>query len=386
MDNMREPLNVERAVRERYTSGAHEREDALCCPVDYAPQYLEALPAEVIERDYGCGDPSRHVQPGETVLDLGAGTGKVCYIAAQVVGPRGRVIGIDVNEEMLAIARAHRQDIGDRIGYHNVEFRRGHIQDLATDLDSADVYLRQHPVASASDLVAFEEYCAEQRRTRPLVANDSIDVIVSNCVLNLVRDEDKRQLFKEMYRVLRRGGRAIISDIVADEPVPPDLKRDPELWSGCVSGAFEETAFLGAFADADFHGMEILARGEHPWRTVEGIEFRTVTVAAYKGKDGPCWERNQAVVYTGPWSAVTDDDGHTLVRGVRTAVCDKTYHLYTQKPYAQDIAPIAPRVDIPLADALPFDCARDRERSPRETKGTGYTATSDVNGSDPRCC
>ncbi len=384
---MAESLDVERAVRERYTSGARARQDDLCCPVEYESRYLDVLPAEVIERDYGCGDPSRHVRPGQTVLDLGSGTGKICYIAAQVVGASGRVIGIDVNEEMLAIARAHRHEIGDRIGYHNVEFRRGHIQDLRTDLDAADEYLRRYPVASASDLVAFEEHCAEQRRARPLVADDSVDVVVSNCVLNLVRDGDKQRLFAEMFRVLRRGGRAVVSDIVADEPVPTHLKDDPELWSGCVSGAFEEGAFLQAFADAGFHGMEILKRDEAPWRTVEGIELRAVTIAAYKGKQGSCWEQNQAVIYRGPWSEVKDDDGHTLVRGQRTAVCEKTYRLYTQEPYAHDILPVPPHVQIPLERALPFDCSRSTIRSPRETKGLDYKVTTDAPQTSPgKCC
>jgi arsenite methyltransferase len=385
---MAEVLNIEQAVRERYARGARARQEELCCPVEYDTRYLDVLPAEIIERDYGCGDPSQHLSPGETVLDLGSGTGKICYIAAQVVGAAGRVIGIDVNDDMLALARSHRQTIGDRLGYHNVEFRRGHIQDLATDLDVADVYLRQHPIASASDLLAYEAFIGELRRTRPLVDADSVDVIVSNCVLNLVRDTDKRQLFDEMFRVLRRGGRAIISDIVADEPVPDRLKADAELWSGCISGAFQQAEFLRAFGDAGFHGMEILRRDETPWRTVEGIEFRAVTVAAFKGKQGPCRDGNEAVIYTGPWSEVTDDDGHTLVRGAPMAVCEKTFHLYTREPYARDIIPVPPRVPVPREKAPPFECGPSAIRSPRETKGLDYRKTTSTAGpsSPGRCC
>lgn len=339
---MSEPLNVERAVRERYASGAREREDALCCPVEYESRYLDVLPAEVIERDYGCGDPSRHLRVGETVLDLGSGTGKICYVASQVVGPTGRVIGIDINEEMLTIARRHLEDIGDRIGHHNVEFHRGHIQDLATDLDAADQYLHDHPITRASELLAFEERTAEQRRTRPLVANESVDVVVSNCVLNLVRDDDKSRLFGEMFRVLRRGGRVVISDIVADRAVPPELKDDPELWSGCVAGAFEEVAFLRAFASAGFHGMTVLERGQTPWRTVDGIAFRANTVAAFKGERAAAGDRDRSVIYRGPWSSVTDDQGNCLTRGVAATVPDEAYRRYTQSPYAADILPAAP--------------------------------------------
>src|SRR5262245_46763488 len=93
-------LDTEKAVRERYSGGAQAKEDALCCPVSYDPQYLKALPDEILERDYGCGDPSQYVKRGETVLDLGSGAGKICYIASQVAGPEGRVIGVDMNDDM----------------------------------------------------------------------------------------------------------------------------------------------------------------------------------------------------------------------------------------------------------------------------------------------
>lgn len=381
-------LNVERAVRERYAEGARSRQEDLCCPVEYESRYLEVLPREVIDRDYGCGNPARHLQEGETVLDLGSGTGKICYIAAQVVGPSGRVIGVDVNEEMLAIARRHRATIAERLGFDNTEFLRGNIQDLRTSLDAADELLRRQPIASANDLLAFEEAMNGQRRAQPLVADASVDVVVSNCVLNLVRDEDKTQLFREMFRVLRRGGRAIISDIVADEPVPDRLKSDPTLWSGCLSGAFQEAEFLKAFEAAGFYGMEVLARQESPWQTVEGIEFRSVTVRAYRGKEGPCLERNQAVLYRGPWSEVRDDDGHTLVRGVPMAVCEKTFQIYTRPPYERDVFAVEPRVAIPRQEAKLFDCRRATVRTPRETKGEGYSATTEHEngGASGTCC
>lgn len=374
--------HMERAVQERYTAGAHAAEAALCCPVDYNPEYLAILPQEIIDKDYGCGDPSRYVRPGETVLDLGCGAGKICYIAAQVVGPAGLVIGVDMTPEMLAIGEKYRAQIGEHLGFHNVEFRRGRIQDLRTNVDTIAQYLQRHPIASIADLQAFTAFQAEQRAQQPLIVDESVDVVVSNCVLNLVEDTDKRQLFGEIFRVLRKGGRAVISDIVADEPVPLHLKSDPDLWSGCISGALQEHEFLQAFAEAGFHGIEFLKRDEQPWRTVEGIEFRSVTIAAYKGKQGPCWDCNQAVIYKGPWSAVKDDDGHTLIRGVPMAVCEKTFRLYTQEPYAHDIIPVPPLTPITLKDAQPFDCTRDSVRHPRETKGLEYRATTDA----AACC
>lgn len=376
-------VNVEDVVRERYTQGAREREDSLCCPTSYTPQYLNVLPEEIIERDYGCGDPSAYVHTGEAVLDLGSGAGKICYIAAQIVGPSGQVIGIDMNDEMLALARRYQPDMASRLGYDNVSFLRGRIQDLRTDLNAVDAYLRQHPVASTADLAQLDHFLAEQRRERPLVADQSVDVVVSNCVLNLVRDEDKPALFSEIFRVLRRGGRAVISDIVSDETVPDRLKQDPDLWSGCIAGAFQERAFLDAFAAAGFHGMELLKRDEPPWRTIDGIEFRAVTVSAWKGKEGACWDHNQAVIYRGPWSEVRDDDGHTLRRGMPMAVCEKTFHLYTQAPYARDIVPVEPRVAVTADIAKPFDCARDAARHPRETKGLDYDVTTEAAAA---CC
>lgn len=379
---------MERAVQDRYAAGANVTEAALCCPVEYDPQYLAVLPAEIIEKDYGCGDPSRHLRPGETVLDLGSGTGKICYIAAQVVGPTGRVIGVDMTPEMLAVARKYQTHIGEQLGFHNVEFRRGRIQDLRTNLTAVEQYLQRHPIASVTDLQAFEAFQAEQRGQQPLVADESVDVVVSNCVLNLVQDHDKRQLFAEIFRVLRKGGRVVISDIVADEPVPSHLKNDPELWSGCISGALQEHEFLRAFAEVGFHGIELLKCDEQPWRTVDGIEFRSVTVAAYKGKQGPCWDCNQAVIYRGPWSEVKDDDGHTLIRGVPMAVCEKTFRLYTREPYAHDIIPVQPLTPIALEDAKLFDCTRDSVRNPRETKGLEYRATTDAAAccEPERCC
>jgi len=376
-------LDVEGAVRERYSAASQAAEPALCCPVDYDTKYLDVLPAELVERDYGCGDPSRHLSEGETVLDLGSGGGKICYIASQIVGPRGRVIGVDVNDDMLALARKYRQEIGDRIGYHNVEFKKGRIQDLALDLEQFEQHLAQRPVKSSADWLAAQSHADALRRSRPMIASNSIDVIVSNCVLNLVDAQSRRQLFEEMFRVLRRGGRVVISDIVSDEVVPQHMRSDPQLWSGCISGAFVEDQLLKEFADVGFYGIEILSRQAEPWATVEGIEFRSVTVQAFKGKEGPCMEHKQAVIYKGPWKAVVDDDGHTLRRGERMAVCDKTYQIYNRPPYAEQIIPVPPCEEIPADDAAEFDCRRNVVRHPRETKGEDYGVTTMPEGD---CC
>lgn len=310
--------NTEATVRQRYSEAANEREEALCCPVEYDPKFLKALPAEIIERDYGCDDPSKFIREGETVLDLGSGGGKICYIASQIVGTSGRVIGVDTNTEMLGLARKYQKEMSERIGFANVEFRYGKIQDLRLDLDVADDYLKANPITKAKEVSDYEEFVADAKLHKPMIEDESIDVIISNCVLNLVRSEDKRGMFAEMFRVLKRGGRVTISDIVSDEDVPEHLQADPNLWSGCISGAFREDRLIEAFEEAGFYGIQILERDKKPWRVVEGIEFRPMTVAALKGKQEGCWERNQAVIYKGPWKKVIDDDGHILERSVHS--------------------------------------------------------------------
>ncbi len=371
-----------KTVRDRYANAAKATEAALCCPVEYDARYLEVIPPEVIERDYGCGDPSRYLREGETVLDLGSGTGKICFIASQVVGPQGRVIGVDMTDEMLEVARRNAPVVAGRVGYANVEFRKGRIQDLALDLERLDAELRRAPISDANAFLRAGELADELRVSHPLVADESVDVVVSNCVLNLVESGEKRRLLEEIFRVLRTGGRAVISDIVSDEDVPEALRADPELWSGCVSGALREDAFLRAFEEAGFYGIRILKRDTGPWRTVQGIEFRSVTVDAFKGKQGACREFNQAVIYRGPFREVLDDDGHRLGRGERVAVCDKTFALYRKAPYAEHFEFVEPRVPVPAENAGPFDCDRARLRHPRETKGMAYDATIEA----ARCC
>jgi arsenite methyltransferase len=378
-----ETHSKETVVRRRYAAGAKERADKLCCPVECDPEYLKVIPQEVIERDYGCGDPSRYLHKGETVLDLGSGAGKICFIAAQIVGPKGKVIGVDMTDEMVQVARRNAPIVAEHIGYANVEFRKGRIQDLALDLELLDRQLKAHPIMDAASFLAADNLAEELRVKHPLIASDSIDVVVSNCVLNLVEPKSKRQLFDEIFRVLKKAGRAVICDIVSDEEVPEEMQNDPELWSGCISGALTEEGFLSAFETAGFYGIRILKRDVEPWRAVQGIEFRSVTVEAFKGKQGQCFERTQAVIYRGPFKEVLDDDNHRMERGKRYAVCDKAYNLYKKAPYRDYVEFVDPIVDVPLEEAKPFDYSRTSLRHPKETKGQDYNATTEANN---KCC
>lgn len=360
-------IDVELAVTERYSAAAQSAEPSLCCAVRYEPQYLNVLPPELIERDYGCGDPSRYVREGEVVLDLGSGGGKICYIASQIVGPRGRVIGVDMNDEMLALARQYQREIGERIGWQNVEFHKGRIQDLALDLDEFDRILRQHPITTAAGWLAAQRNADTLRQQSPMVANDVVDVVLSNCVLNLVQPRDRQELFAEVLRVLRPGGRAVISDIVSSAPVPARLRSDPQLWSGCISGAFEESAFLEAFQAAGFQGMQIVERQLSPWTVREGIEFRSVTVQAYKPVTASLDAPSGEVIYRGPWQRVTDDEGNEFKRGQRTRVPAATLARLTAEPFAEQL--------VAVAD------------SPQGDQGLTLMPISGQNGCEPgKCC
>jgi SAM-dependent methyltransferase len=193
------------------------------------------------------------------------------------------VIGVDGNLEMLALARRHRETVAERLGFSNVEFRCGLIQDLRLDLDLLADELARHPVGDLQTWLDLRGSEDRLRRERPMIADESVDCILSNCVLNLVRPQDRPQLFGEIFRVLKHGGRAAISDIIASHDVPEALQHDPQLWSGCVSGAFREDRFIKAFEDVGFSTVQVVQRQQEPWQTVASIEFRAVTVLAQKG-------------------------------------------------------------------------------------------------------
>ncbi|MDF1799572.1 MAG: methyltransferase, partial [Planctomycetota bacterium] len=167
------------------------------------------------------------------------------------------------------------------------------------------------------------------------------------------------------------------------------LQDDPDLWSGCISGARREDRFLDAFAEVGLYGVEVAAYQSEPWAVVEGIEFRSMTVVAHKGKEGPCWDHKEAVIYKGPWSEVRDDDGHVLRRGQRTAVCRKTFEILTSEPYAGQLEAVRPLVEVAAEDATAFECDVDGLRSPAETKlGVERASVLPASCCDPEegCC
>lgn len=373
-------MDIEAGVLERYSHGAKERQDELCCPVDYDTGLLAMLPQEIVDKDYGCGDPSRYVHEGDVVLDLGSGGGKICYMAAQLVGEHGRVIGVDMNDDMLALARKYQGEMAGKLGGDRVQFNKGYIQDLALDIATMERYLAEHPIRSAADLARLQDWQAHQRKEHPMIPDASVDLVISNCVLNLVRDEDKAQLVREIHRVLKPGGRVAISDIVSDETVPADMKQDPELWSGCISGTFQEEAFLRTFAENGFLAVGYDKWDAAPWKVVEGIEFRSVTLTAVKGEAGPCLDYGHAVIYRGPYASVTDDEGHVFPRGARMAVCERTCRFLTGGVYGDDFIGLAP---AERREPVAFCAPSGTRRPASETKGAKHAGGCSDGG---RCC
>ena len=373
-------MSIQQSVMDRYSGAAQTREAALCCPSpNYDQKLLALLPREILEKDYGCGDPSPYVRPGNVVLDLGSGGGKICYMAAQLAGPQGQIIGVDMNDNMLALARKYQPEMAQKLDGDRVRFVKGMIQDLALDLSAMENYFAQHPLTDVEDYLRFQDWLEQQRKEQPLIPDASVDLVISNCVLNLVRDQDKRQMVREIYRVLKPGGRIALSDIVSDETVPPHLKADPQLWSGCISGAFQEQEFLQTFVDSGFLAASYQKWETPSWRIESGIEFRAVTLTAVKGESGPCLDIGQAVIYRGPFASVTDDEGHVFPRGERMAVCERTFRLLTEGPYQNDFIGITPAVS---RTPVPWCAPPGTRRPASETKGATHTAACGSSG----CC
>jgi len=183
---------------------------------------IDALPPTATESFAGVGNPLAlgELRPGDVVLDLGSGAGKDVFLAARKVGASGRVIGVDMTPEMLALALRNAENFKRSTGLDNVEFRQGQIEKL------------------------------------PL-ADGSVDIVISNCVINL--SPDKPRVFSEAFRVLKPGGRLVVSDIVLEKPLPPELKADAGLYAACIAGALPRGEYLQAVRDAGFQEPEILA-------------------------------------------------------------------------------------------------------------------------------
>jgi 7,8-dihydro-6-hydroxymethylpterin dimethyltransferase len=291
-------------VREFYAAAAEAPQVGLCCPTKYDSDAVAHIPPDVLDRFYGCGSPmaSAGVQPGETVVDLGSGAGIDVFIAARFVGPRGRSIGVDMTDRMLAVARENQSRVAEALGYDVVEFREG--------------FLEQIPVASRT-----------------------VDLVTSNCVVNL--SPDKPRVFEEIWRILKDHGRIVISDIVSEQDVPPRLKVNPRLWGECLVGALTQEAFLAGLERAGFYGLTILKRTY--WKEVESYPFFSVTVQGFKyEKTAGCVFQGHRAVYLGPAKAFLDEEGHLFPRNQPYEICTDTVAKLGRPPYQGMFAILEP--------------------------------------------
>lgn len=252
MDN----TEIKKAVKQRYETIA--KENISCClscscekndiskqteSIGYSANELKNIPENAV-LGLGCGNPTAlaDLKNGEVVLDLGSGAGIDVFLAANKVGPDGHVIGVDMTEEMIKRA----EKIAKENRYKNVEFRLGEIENLP-------------------------------------VKDNTVDVIISNCVINL--STDKLQTFKEAFRVLKPGGRLMVSDLVTEGDLPQDIKKSFDAWSGCIAGALEKNVYLEAIKKAGFGHVEIISQNRYTQKEIDKRlvgKITSIKVRAYK--------------------------------------------------------------------------------------------------------
>jgi arsenite methyltransferase len=293
-------------------SGADLQTTACCTAQAVPPLIAEALAMvheDVKDRFYGCGSPIPPALEGLTVLDLGCGTGRDCYVLSQLTGPRGRVIGIDMTSEQLAVAEKHLGYHAEQFGYANVEFRHGYIEDLAA----------------------------------AGVASTSVDLVVSNCVLNL--SPDKPRVFSEIFRVLKPGGELCFSDVFADRRIPAALLEDPVLVGECLSGALYTEDFRRIMASCGCLDTRVISASpvamtnDEIERKIGFAAFSSQTVRAFKlPLEDRCEDYGQIATYRGslPGSphAFQLDDHHRFHTGKPALVCGNTADMLTATRYA----------------------------------------------------
>jgi len=278
-------------------------------PPPHIKRALSKIHPEVISRFYGCGSPIPPLLAGLTVLDLGCGTGRDCYVLSQLVGAAGHVIGVDMTDEQLAVAKRHQDWHAQQFGFANVEFRNGQIEDL----------------------------------TALGVADASIDLVISNCVLNLT--PNKARVFAEIFRVLKPGGELYFSDIFSDRRIPAALLQDPVLRGECLAGALYMEDFRRMFSAHGCADVRIMASADIAIQDAEVdakigfARFTSRTVRAFKLElEDRCEDYGQVATYKGGIPEQNHDfvldDGHRMEIRKSTLVCGNTADMISGTRYA----------------------------------------------------
>jgi SAM-dependent methyltransferase len=311
------PFSVTDTIREYYgrvLKSAADLKTSACCTAEALPAHVAAVLAdihpEVKERFYGCGSPIPPALEGATVLDLGCGSGRDCYVLSKLVGPRGRVIGVDMTGEQLAVARRHLAWHAERFGSANVEFRQGFIEDLAA----------------------------------AGIAEASVDLVVSNCVLNL--SPDKPRVFREILRVLKPGGELYFADVFADRRIPRALAEDPVLLGECLGGALYVEDFRRLMTDAGCRDARLVASAPLALsdpdieRQIGFVQFSSKTIRAFKlPLEDRCEDYGQVATYLGTLGeaphAFDLDDHHHFETGKPMLVCGNTADMIGRTRYAR---------------------------------------------------
>lgn len=309
--------SIKESVRDYYGRVLKSKDDlksTACCAAESFPAHIKPIAAlvhpEILERFYGCGVPVPAAIEGCTILDLGCGTGRDAYILSRLTGPTGRVIGLDMTDAQLELARKHQEYHRQQFGYprSNVDFRKGYIEDLA----AADI------------------------------ADESIDLVVSNCVINL--SPDKKSVFSEIFRVLRPGGELYFSDVFCDRRLSEEQREDPVLLGECLGGAMYKEDFRRLMTDLgcpDFRiisATEIGSHNEEVQRKIGLARFFSITIRAFKlPLEDRCEDYGQVAYYLGgiPESphAFRLDDHHLLEKGRAFPVCANTAAMLTKSRF-----------------------------------------------------
>ena len=305
-------------VQRFYSKAAVSAQENLCCPTDYNPVELSHIPKEVLEISYGCGSPvgKAGLQEGQTMVDLGSGGGIDCFIAAKHVGETGHVYGIDMTEEMLSIARKNSEQVVKNLGYDNIKFKQGFLENIPID-------------------------------------DNCVDLVTSNCVINL--STKKNEVFKEIYRILKPGGHFLISDIISEIEVPEIMKNNKELWGECISGALTLKDFLNHARNNLFKGL--LIQKDYLWKEVEGIKFYSYTIEGCKfSSDKMSIDKNSFfAIYTGPFDSVLFE-GTKFKLGETVEIDKKTLEIISSYSYKNQFIITDSKIEKPTDDSSETSC------------------------------